>query len=91
VVSEYTVDRRDARGCPQCGVRGILPLHQEPGEGATPGTIENPVMICPVCDAEFRATGMTGMGAVSVSDMTDDELELLADAAIARMLEVTRR
>jgi hypothetical protein len=31
------------------------------------------------------------MGAVSVSDMTDDELELLADAAIARMLEVTRR
>jgi hypothetical protein len=40
---------RDARDCPQCGARGILPLDQEPCEGAAPGTIKNPVMPCPVC------------------------------------------
>ena len=54
MMSEYPRAHRDARDCPQCGARGILPLHQEPGEGAEPGTIENPVMICPICDEEFR-------------------------------------
>ena len=77
---------RDARACPQCGARGILPLHQEPDEGAVAGTIENPVMICPVCEAEFHTTGMVWMGAVDVGDMTDAELDELTEVLIARML-----
>lgn len=70
---------------------GILPLRQDPGEDAVPGTIENPVMICPVCDVEYGATDMTWMGTVSVSDLTDDEIEEFAEVLIAQMLEVTRR
>jgi hypothetical protein len=89
-MSEYRREHRDARRCPQCGARGILPLHQDPGEDAIPGTIENPVMICPVCDEEFRATGMTWMGAWSLADMTDAELDELTDVLIARMGEVAR-
>ncbi len=53
-------DHIDARHCPRCGASGILPLAQprEPD-----GTIKNPLMICPVCDDAFRATGMTWLGA----------------------------
>jgi ribosomal protein S27AE len=83
-MSEYTLDDRDARRCPLCGGMGILALHQDPGEDAVRGTIENPVLICPICDTEFRATGMTWMGAVDVRDMTDDEIEEYAKAVLER-------
>ena len=82
---------RDARQCPQCGAMGILPLDQEPGEGAASGTIENPVMICPVCDVEYRATGMTWLGAIDLRGMTDAELHELAEALNAQMVEMARR
>jgi len=48
--------RRDARNCPTCGAMGILPLAQPHELG---GGIVNPVMLCPVCEVEFTATGMT--------------------------------
>jgi hypothetical protein len=47
--------RRDARHCPTCGALGILPLDQ-PRDPT--GAIQDPVMLCPVCQMEFRATGM---------------------------------
>ena len=69
----------------------ILPLHQDPGDDAVAGTIENPVVICPVCEAESRVTGMTWMGAVNVGDMADADLDDLTDVLIAWMGEMTRR
>ena len=89
-MSEYAHRRRDARDCPQCGARGILPLHQDRQDDALPGTIENPVMICPVCDEKFRATGMTWMGAVDVGDMTDAEFHEFAEVLSAQLLEMAR-
>ncbi len=65
--------QRDARHCPRCGARGILPLDQTHGDH---GEIVDPFMICPVCEEEFRAKGVTWLGAFSppnVADMTDDE------------------
>jgi RNA polymerase subunit RPABC4/transcription elongation factor Spt4 len=52
--------RRDARHCPVCGARGILPFDQP---AAPDGSIENPTMICPVCEVEFLAVGMRWVGA----------------------------
>lgn len=82
--------RRDARDCPHCGARGILPLHQEPDDDAVDGKIENPVMICPNCQQEFRATGMTWMGAVSVADMTDNEIDDLVEVLSEQLAELAR-
>jgi|HubBroStandDraft_1064217.scaffolds.fasta_scaffold523104_1 hypothetical protein len=73
--------RRDARHCPRCGAMGILPLDQP---GGAHGEIQDPVMICPVCDEEFTAEGMSWFGAFNVADMTDEEIhewaERLSDA-----------
>lgn len=46
--------RSDARHCPRCGARGILPLDQRYDER---GRIESPVMVCPSCQEEFSADG----------------------------------
>jgi hypothetical protein len=54
---------------------GILPLDQPAGDH---GQIEDPVMICPVCEEEFRTTGMKWLGAFNVADMTDDEIDAWA-------------
>lgn len=75
----------DARDCPQCGARGVLPLHQDPGERALPGTIENPVMICPICQQEFTATAMTWLGAVSLADLSDNEIDDLVEVLARQM------
>ena len=91
MTSSPSSGRRDARDCPRCGVMGILPLHQEPGDGAVTGTIENPVMICPVCETEYRATGVTWMGAVSVADLSDDQCHDVARQTLARAKEVHNR
>ena len=56
---------QDARCCPKCGCRGILPLDQPHDER---GRIKDPVMICPVCEDEFRATGVTWLGAFKPPD-----------------------
>jgi len=54
--TDHEQPRRDARNCPRCGALGILPLAQphEPDRG-----IVDPTMLCPVCEVEFTATGMT--------------------------------
>ena len=90
-VSELTSPCGDARDCPQCGARGILPLEQDRGEDAAPGTIENPVMICPVCLQEFRSTGRTWLGVWDIADMTDENRERMVDAVIERMEAVARK
>jgi len=63
-----------ARHCPTCGTLGILPLDQPRDER---GRIVDPVMLCPVCDREFRATGLTWLGAVEVpadwDELPEDE------------------
>jgi hypothetical protein len=79
-------ERRDARHCPQCGAMGILPLGQPAGDH---GEIQDPVMICPICDDEFRATGMRWLGAFSppnLADITDDELDAWADQFVEAVL-----
>lgn len=45
----------DARHCPRCGALGILPLGQR---RQSDGSIVDPVMLCPMCEVEFPATGM---------------------------------
>lgn len=62
--------RRDARHCPRCDARGILPLDQPQG---AQGEIADPVMLCPVCEEEFRATGMKWLGAVRVDTSESEE------------------
>ncbi len=52
--------RRDARHCPTCGALGIVPLDQPRKAN---GAIQDPVMICPVCEVEFRAAGMRYLAA----------------------------
>src|SRR5579872_3501246 len=81
--------RRDARHCPRCGARGILPLDQPRGDR---GQIENPVMLCPVCREEFRAAGMTWLGAfrpsvVGSDGLTDEQIEEMAEAMANVLLE----
>jgi len=72
-------ERRDALHCPRCGAKGILPLDQPPNEH---GGIVDSVMICPKCNHEFRATGVTWLGAFDVADMTDEGIEELATALV---------
>jgi hypothetical protein len=55
---------------------GILPLDQPSSER---DQIQDPVMICPICEDEFRATGMRWLGAFDVGDMSDEQLDMLAD------------
>jgi hypothetical protein len=90
-ISDMASQRRDARDCPQCRARGILPLDQATGEDAIPGTNENPVMMCPMCQQEFRATGMTWLGAWDVVDMTDEELHEFAAALNHQLGEMAQR
>lgn len=54
--------RKDARHCPECGSRGILPLDQPRDRK---GRIKNPVMLCPACESEFVAVGFTWLGSFS--------------------------
>ncbi len=68
-----------------------MPLHQDAGDGAVPGTLESPIMICPVCQQEYRATGMTCLIPIDVKDMTDEAIEKLAEVVYEQMLEVARR
>jgi len=78
--------RRDARHCPRCGARGILPLDQ-PMEPS--GAIQDPVMLCPVCGDEFRATGIRRLGASRPPDLataTDEEIERWVEGLAAAML-----
>ena len=53
---------------------GILPLDRSRNEG---GGIDDPVMICPACGDEFRATVMTWLGASRppLGDMPDEEID----------------
>ena len=75
-------EHRDARCCPDCGARGILPLEQP----HTPdGGIQDPVMICPVCETEFRAAGVTWLGAFRPPDAT-----LPAEEQDAEVREIVR-
>jgi hypothetical protein len=71
--------RRDARHCPRCGAMGILPLDQPAGDH---GQIEDPAMICPVCNDEFRATGMRWLGTFDVAELTDNEVHEMAVALV---------
>jgi len=70
---------RDARHCPQCGAMGILPLDKPARDR---GEFQDPIMICPICEEEFRATGMTWLGVFAVADMTDDEVHEVAIALV---------
>ena len=75
----------DARSCPKCGCRGILPLDQPRDER---GRIKDPVMICPVCEDEFRATGVIWLGAFKPPDQaaaTDDKTRQWAED-VARVI-----
>jgi len=73
----------DARRCPTCGARGILPLNQPRDER---GRIVDPIMLCPSCEVEFRAVGVTWLGAFPVSPHTTKErLSEIADELAARM------
>jgi len=59
-VTDQRSERPDARCCPDCGARGILPLDQPHDMG---GGITDPLMLCPTCEKEFCAVGFT-FGAV---------------------------
>jgi hypothetical protein len=48
--------QRDARCCPECGTRGIMPLDQPRDRR---GRIRSPLMLCPQCEQEFVAEGFT--------------------------------
>jgi tRNA G26 N,N-dimethylase Trm1 len=61
-----TTNRPSARHCPRCGAMGILPLDQPRGPT---GAIKDLVMICPMCEDEFRATGATWLGAFRPPDL----------------------
>lgn len=72
----------DARNCPTCGARGIL-LYQPSDER---DRIANPAMLCPNCQTEFRATGVTWLGAfrpstqVGPDGLTDQQITEMAEA-----------
>jgi hypothetical protein len=53
---------------------GILPLDQPGGNGQ----IDFPVMICPVREDEFRASGMRWLGAFKVSEVSDEQVDELS-------------
>jgi len=40
------------------------------------------MMICPLCEEEFRATGISWLGNFEVTDMTDDEVHEMAIALV---------
>jgi len=77
--------RRDARCCPDCGARGILPLDQP----HTPeGGIEDPIMICPICETEFRAVGATWLGAIRPPQDWETQAEEAKSEAAQRIAEI---
>jgi len=55
----------DARHCPRCGTRGVLPLDQAHDPS---GAIVDPTLLCPDCGNEFLAIGMTWLGAFKPPD-----------------------
>jgi len=75
--------RREARHCPWCGCNGLLSLDQ-PADSH--GEIQAPVMIFPVCEEKFRATRMRWHGAFDIADMSDEQLDELADALFGRLI-----
>jgi hypothetical protein len=71
---------------PTCGALGIVPLGQprEPN-----GAIQDPVMLCPVCEVEFRATGMRYLVARPpgrFGPLSDEEAEAWARAFVDALL-----
>jgi len=60
-VSTNSPRRRDAPSLPPVWSHGDTPLDQPAGDG---GEIQDPMMICPICEEEFRATGMTWLGSL---------------------------
>jgi hypothetical protein len=54
-MSSTNEPRRDARHCPTCGALGIVSLEQTREAN---GAIQDPTMLCPIRELEFRATGM---------------------------------
>lgn len=76
----------EARNCPRCGTRGILPLDQ-PSDGR--GQIADPVMLCPSCQVEFQAEGTTCLGFVRPPDgAIEEELWEWAKEVAAQWLGV---
>jgi len=74
----------EARHCPTCGTLGILPLNQPHDER---GRIVDPLMVCPVCRVEFRATGVTWLGASRPPvEGSEEELEAWAQAFVEVLL-----
>jgi len=43
-------------------------------------------MIFPVCEEKFRATRMRWHGAFDIADMSDEQLDELADALFGRLI-----
>jgi len=79
------VTRSSPRHCPHCGALGILPLDQPHDER---GRIVDPVMECPRCETEFRATRATWLGALQFPDDWD---ELSEDEKMAVALGMARQ
>jgi hypothetical protein len=87
--TDHELPTRDARHCPRCAALGILPLAQPHEQD---GGIVNPVMLCPVCEVEFTATGMTYRGFAvprDISGMSREERRAWArrmvDAALGEL------
>jgi hypothetical protein len=70
----------DARACPSCGATGIVALDTDPSAGPT----TNPAVVCRDCGAEWVAAG-TQFAFDVPGDMTDEELDALADEIAKRM------
>lgn len=78
--------RRDARHCPTCGALGILPLDQAREAN---DAIQVPVMLCSVCEVEFRATGMRYLVArppEGFGSLSEDEVDAWARAFVDAVL-----
>ena len=74
----------DPRRCPTCGTRGIVPVDQ-PGHSLW--SIDDPVMLCTVCQTGFRAQGMRFVAGRPPTPGGDDR-EL--DAWIERFVDALR-
>jgi hypothetical protein len=77
--------RRDSRHCPTCGAMAILPVDQ-PREAN--GAIQDPVMLCPMCEVEFTATGMRFVAArpPELGTLSEDEVRTWARAFVDAVL-----
>ncbi len=74
----------NARQCPTCGALGIVRL---PAEFGDRGRLVDPTMVCPLCEREFTAAGMTyqSFGRPPI-DEGDEALEAWCEAAIDHWL-----